>query len=269
MQQSLRARITSCLTRLVEKASKDTTDFPSTIRVKLTGDGTRIARGFSIVNFAFTILEEGRAQSVLGNHVIAILKIAESYEELLAGVQDICEEAKDLEVISIKEKVYKIIIFWFLGGDLKFLATVCGLDSANAEYACIWCKCPKIQRFDMTLQWSITDINKGARTIIIQEISEKAKLPKKSKLRYNCSETLIFSFIPIERVVIDHLHLFLRISDVLINLLIRNLQVIDGIDKATSTLPNTTKGKNMIVYKVKSNSTGILIKSPKGYNFVT
>jgi len=94
---------------------------------------------------------------------------------------------------------------------------------------------------------SISDLNKGARTI--QEISEKAKLPKKSKLHFNCSETPIFSFIPIQRVVIDHLHLFLRISDVLINLLIRDLQIADGIDKATSTLPNTTKGKYMVTYK--------------------
>ena len=52
VQQCLRARVTSCLTRLVEKASKDKTDFPSTVRVKLTGDGTRIGRGFSVINFA-------------------------------------------------------------------------------------------------------------------------------------------------------------------------------------------------------------------------
>ena len=245
VQQSLRVRLTSCLNRLVEKAAMDGINFPTTIKVKLTGDGTRIARGYSIVNFAFTILEDGRAQSALGNHVIAILKIEENYEKLLAGLQDICEEAKDIEVISIKEKVYTVI--WFLGGDWKFLSTVCGLDSANAEHACIWCKCPKDKRFNMTLQWSISDSSEGARTT--QEISEKAKLPKKSKLRFNCSETPIFSFIPLQNVIIDHLHLFLRISDVLINLLIRDLQVVDGISKATSTLPNKTKGKYMVIYK--------------------
>ena len=90
----------------------------TTIRVKLTGDGTRIARGYSIVNFAFTILEEVWAQSALGKHVIAILKIGGSYEELLVGLQDICKEAKDIEVITIKEKVYTII--WFLDGDWNF-----------------------------------------------------------------------------------------------------------------------------------------------------
>ena len=154
---------------MVEKASQDGMDFPTTIRVKPTGDGTRIAQGYNIVNFAFTILEEGHAQSALGNHVIAILKIGESYEELLVGLKDICEEAKDIEVISIKQKVYTII--WFLGGDWKFLSTICGLDSATAEHVCIWCKCPKDERFDMTKQWSLSDLSKGARTM--QEISEK------------------------------------------------------------------------------------------------
>ena len=97
----------------------------------------------------------------------------------------------------------------------------------------------------MTLQWSLSDSSKGARTM--QEISENTKFPKKSKLCFNCSETPIFSFIPLQHVIIDHLHLFIRISDVLINLLIRDLQVVDGINKATSTLPE--KGKYMVIYK--------------------
>ena len=53
MQQSLKARVAICFT-----------DLPSTIKIKLTGDGTRIARGFNVVNFAFNILVEGgRAMS--------------------------------------------------------------------------------------------------------------------------------------------------------------------------------------------------------------
>ena len=61
-------------------------------------------------------------------------------------------------------------------------------------------------------------------------------------------------------VIIDHLHLFLRISDVLINLLIRDLQVADGIDKATSTLPNEEKGKYMVAYKNFLNGRDCKIK---------
>ena len=43
IQQSLRARITVCLTSLIEN-TKEITDLPSTIRIKLTGDGTRILK---------------------------------------------------------------------------------------------------------------------------------------------------------------------------------------------------------------------------------
>ena len=80
VQQSLRARVTDRVTYLVQKAATDGKDIPNTIRIKLTGDGTRIARGFSVVNIAFTILEEGAiAHSAMGNYVVAILKVCESY----------------------------------------------------------------------------------------------------------------------------------------------------------------------------------------------
>ena len=43
------------------------------------------------MNLAFTILEEGsQAQSVLGNHTVAIMKVSETYDELINGLQDIC-----------------------------------------------------------------------------------------------------------------------------------------------------------------------------------
>ena len=164
---------------------------------------------------------------------------------MISGLKDVCQEARDLEVITVNQRVYKIK--FFLGGDWKFLATVSGLESANAEYACIWCKCPTKQRYDMSLQWSINDVDKGARTI--KEITNKAKLSKRSKVRYNCCEEPIFCFIPIDHVIIDTLHLFLQISDVLINLLIRDLRILDGIEKSTTTLPDKAKNKNMKAYE--------------------
>ena len=41
----------------------------------------------------------------------------------------------------------------------------------------------------------------------------------------------LFSFIPLDHVIIDTLHLFLRISDNLIELLIRELRRQDSIEK--------------------------------------
>ena len=96
-----------------------------------------------MVNFTFTVLNEEQCTAAAGNHSLAILNRAETYEELAAGLNDLIEEAEDLQVVTVGDKVYQTE--FFLGGDWKFLALVCGIDSANAEHSCIWCKCPKHQ----------------------------------------------------------------------------------------------------------------------------
>ena len=73
------------------------------------GDGTQIARELSVVNFAFTILEEENlALSVKGNHSVAILRVSENYDELLQGLHDIIAEAEDIEMIIINDVSYQI-----------------------------------------------------------------------------------------------------------------------------------------------------------------
>ena len=89
VQQSLRERVIVRLTHLIDIAMEQESleSVPSTIRIKLTGDGTQIARALSVVNVNFTVLEEGqsRACSAFGNHSIAILRVSEKYKELKDG----------------------------------------------------------------------------------------------------------------------------------------------------------------------------------------
>jgi len=173
----------------------------------LTSDGTQIGRGITVVNIAFTILEEGnRACSSSGNHGLAILKVRESdYTELYDAMQDIVIEASNLKTVTINDNLYKIE--YFLGGDMKFLSIVCGIESATAIYPYIWCKCPKGKRHDIELNWFITDTKQGARNV--EEISCMSKLSKSSKKRFNCSHNPLFPFIRIDHVLIDTHHLFL------------------------------------------------------------
>ena len=114
---------------------------------------------------------------------------------------------------TFSETVYTVE--QFLGGDWKFLALVCGLDAANADHACIWCKCPKSKCWNMCLELSLTDPKKGAWTII--EIAELAKLGKSSKKKDSVAVDHPFFHISPD---IDSLHRFFQISDVLINLLL-------------------------------------------------
>lgn len=126
----MQQRIIFHITQFAKQYNALNKQVPNTIRVKLTGDGTQIARGLNVVNFAFTICEEGQLScSAKGNHTVAILKVSENYDDLAAGLKDIIEEAKDLEVVTIEGKVHTIE--YFLGGDWKFLAMVCGPDEGE------------------------------------------------------------------------------------------------------------------------------------------
>ena len=57
VQQSIKSRLKFLLTHIIYNFSKNSTEISNVIRVKLTGDGTQIARGLTVVNFAFTILQ--------------------------------------------------------------------------------------------------------------------------------------------------------------------------------------------------------------------
>ena len=44
----------------------------------------------------------------MGNYTVAILRTSEEYDELALGLEDICNEAKDIEVLTIEGIVYRI-----------------------------------------------------------------------------------------------------------------------------------------------------------------
>ena len=176
-----------------------------------------------VVNFTFTILhEKDVAIGEKGNYILAVIKTTETYDNLRDSLADLRMEMSNLKEISANNCTYKIE--YFLGGDLKFLALVCGLGRANEDYACVWCKCPREQRWDTSKTWSINDPKFGARTV-----TEIARFSTGKKL--NCKAQPLFDFIPMDHVIIDTLHFFLRISDVLIDLFIRELRRSDAIEK--------------------------------------
>ena len=77
------------------------------------------------------------------------------------------------------------------------------------------------ERGDLQKKWSISDPAFGARTVA-GNIS-LAALPK-SKKKFNVSHPPLFPTILFVDVVVDNLHLFLRVADVLINHLIKELR---------------------------------------------
>ena len=221
VQQSLEDRLHTRVKRLI-KTSPPNAPFlqDRQLKVKLSGDGTNIGKRLHVVGFTFTLLDENQACSSEGNHLLAVFKEPESYDSLKQALEDIIYEVEHLDAIEVDGVSYSIE--YYMGGDWKFLAMVTGIDSATSTYSCIWCKCDKEQRRDISAKWSIS------RTT--DENTELSKLPR-SRKKYNVSSSPLFPRIPLKNIVIDNLHLFLRISDVLINLLIVELRRQDCIDK--------------------------------------
>ena len=229
------------------------------IRLKLSGDGTNIGKRLHVINFTFTLLDEGsKAYSSDGNHVIAILKDEENFDSLQRGLADVRNEVEQLTSIEVEGITYDLE--YYLGGDWKFLAIVMGIDSAKSDYACIWCKCSKEERSNMDKTWSITDTTHGARTI--QENIELSRKPK-SKKEYNVSHPPLFPTIPLHNVVIDNLHMFLRVSDVLVNLLLVDLKRADAIEKLNKFSKfDSEKYKHLDAYQKFVSGLGV-----PGYKF--
>ena len=200
IQQSLEERLKLRVQHLHKVASLDAPFHQQKLlRVKLSGDGTNIGKHLHVINITFTLLDEGSlAYSAEGNHALAIIKEQENYASLQNALEDISEEVRRLTALEI-EVTYSIQ--YYLGGDWKFLAIVTGIDSAKSEFACIWCKCGKGERHDMSKCWSILDPAFGARTV-----EENIKLSQQRKKTYNVSHPPLFPSIPLQCVVIDNLH---------------------------------------------------------------
>lgn len=97
----------------------------------------------------------------------------------------------------------------------------------------------------MQLKWSLFDTSKGARSI--EEIKILSKKP--AKQQYGCKRLPLFESIPMDRVIIDTLHLFLRIGDLLINLLIMDLRRQDGVEKGKLDKFDKSKQTHLAAYE--------------------
>ena len=141
------------------------------IKIKFSGDGTRAGTKKHIINVSYTIIEEKNCTSERGNYLLAIVQCPETGECIKEALSELINEFNNLEQFEVDGRV--IIVDKFLGGDLKFLNQVTGIGGFASTYSCLWCKCPRNDRSDTSMHWSMTDTSKGARTV--EEITECAK----------------------------------------------------------------------------------------------
>ena len=105
--------------------------------------------------------------------------------------------------------------FW--GGDYKFILIMLGLKGATSFYACAWCKVHKDKRWDMNHEEDF--YNKPPLQRTLKELKE---LSKKGRENFCCDHEPLLN-IELDHVILDELHLLLRVVDVLLNNLLEDV----------------------------------------------
>ena len=214
------------------------------VKIKLSGDGTRAGSKKHLINMSYTVIGDKNCMSDRGNYLLAIVQCPETGECIYKALRNLIDEFNSLEFVEINGKFVEVVKF--VGGDLKFLNQVTGIGGFASTFSCLWCKCSKVERSDVTKKWSMTDTSQGARTV--EEITRCAKMPKNSKNKFNCNAKPIFSSVPIARVIPDTLHLFLRIMDQLVYQLTYHLQHLDNCVRLNPNL-NLDKCTNLMRFQ--------------------
>lgn len=94
-----------------------------------------------------------------GNHTIALLNTTENYDNLTEALENIANEVKTLQSITVDGITFTVE--YFLRTNWKFLVLIVGIEAATAKYFCIWCNCAAEDRST----WSMEDTEKGTWTI--------------------------------------------------------------------------------------------------------
>lgn len=83
------------------------------------------------------------------NRTVAIVDGPEKYDTIKTSLNFFFQEVNELierQTISIDGKEIKLKLF--LRGVMKFLLMIMGMNSVTADYACLWCKIFKGERWD-------------------------------------------------------------------------------------------------------------------------
>ena len=200
-------------------------------RVKLFGDGT-ITGPLTHLNFGFALPDLGDiSKTAAGNFQLGIFEIKnESYpilKECLAEVaNNLNKFAKEKNKIIIDNEEYTIK--FIMGGDLKWLHAIMGLNACNSSHPCLWCKFHK-DNFSKLSGECLNDVKDLKRNIKepLNNFKNQKGFLEEPKEFLGYQNTPIFDFIDFEDCVFDTLHMLLRIVEKLMNLFFAEFESID------------------------------------------
>lgn len=221
--------------------SNPTFDTNETIKIKVSGDGAKMTNSSNFVIFSLSLLQKtDDVMSGRGNHTIAIVKGAEKYEALKESFKDVFDDINALnrsKKLTVDGKDYNVELF--LGGDYKFILIMLGLKSATSNHSCAWCTVHAHCRHDMNFTLEHYNSPPLKRTL-----DDMIKLVGKRKDNFCCANEPLL-MIGLDHVILDELHLLLRITDVLINNLVEDVLEWDKTVDVNKKKSDATRGAHL------------------------
>lgn len=237
------AEIVPLLTNLIDDMfARNQIKLNDKILIKLAGDGTNVGVR-KLLNFTFSILNSETCLAASGHHTLGVFEMRqESFEDIDICLKEIIRDLANLKQVEITNGV-RFEVDLFLAGDLKFLSIAHGINGAQANYPCIWCTVSKHQYRSHIDKCSIIDESLKARKHSQFETlghhsgeqSTSFTQPLVCRIQFfilkpsGYLRKSIFDFIPFEKTIPDMLHMFMRIAERLLKLLVEATNTTDQI----------------------------------------
>jgi hypothetical protein len=106
-----------------------------------------MSRMTNFMMMSFTMLQlDKKFMSSKHNRTVVVIDGPEECETLKSSLSNFCSEVNELNNKgSTLTDGEEVDLEFFLGGDLKFLLMMLGINNATSNHACLYCKVHKIR----------------------------------------------------------------------------------------------------------------------------
>ncbi|CAB3977587.1 Hypothetical predicted protein [Paramuricea clavata] len=185
------------------------------------------------------------------NRTVAIINGKEDYETLKTALPHFFDEVNSLiEKGTLLVDGKEVKLEFSLGADYIFLLMDMGLNSANADYACLWCEIHKNLRWDTSKDLLFYNTAPLKRTL--ENIKKQCKC---NKSNFRCINPPLVN-ISLDHVVADELYLLLRVTDRLLQNIIDEILEKNSIDDFNKPKGHP-KGANLMKFVEDVNELGV------------
>lgn len=170
------------------------------IHLRISGDGWNVGRKIKHIMVTFMILNyKSKCHNADYHYTVALYPGIENYNTLKFILDPFFEKLRFLKnnELEISGTFWRFELYF--SSDWKFLTICLGLNYANSKYFCLWCIYSKNQLGNLSKDW-----------IIEKDMDEISK--NYNNIQGHIASPL-FNMVPINYIVFDKLHVFLRITD--------------------------------------------------------